>query len=170
MVSEGGLNITATVVGDVALKQRFLDLGDSVRGRVRGALLNAGRMIQAAEASLAPRASGALADTIKVKLLEANTLMAITVRPSKFYAQFMEFGVVNHGSRNNKASGGLGPNGKLTKGGKFRRALRVRELRSQGQYRIQPKHFIERAWEATEAAANAGIAKAVSDAVSEAKT
>lgn len=170
MVSDDGLTIDAVVLGNDLIKTRFLNLGDSLRTNLRTALLNAGKMIQGAESALAPRATGKLADTIRVSLVETGTSMSVTVRPSKFYAQFMEFGVVNHGSRNNSARGGLKTKGKLKLTVRRQLVERVRELRSKGQYRIQPRHFIERAWAAQQAAANAEVARAVTDAVNEAKT
>lgn len=135
-----------------------------MRAHLRTGLSNAGKMIEAAESSLAPRKSGALGDTIRVKVIETSTSISVNVRPSKFYALFVDQGVVSHGTTNNKRD----TFGKV-KGKSMRRglAVRVRELRAQGQFRIKPTHFIQRAWDESQAGVEAEIAKAVSDAVAE---
>lgn len=154
------ISVTTSVVGDAAIKQRFLDFGDSVRERLRRTLTDLGKQVRDAAAAAAPRKTGKLADSIRAKLVENDKSMTETVRPSEFYARFMEFGTVNHGTARNRAAAG----------GKRAKVRRVRELRAQGAYRIRPRPFMGPAMESVRARVEESIRRAVSDSVAEANT
>lgn len=167
-MSAGDLNVSAVVVGDREIKEQFLDFQGSLRERLRRALANAGQEIASAASALAPRHTGALAGSIRAKLTETATTMRETVAPAGkegFVGRLMEFGVVKHGTKGNVSSAGAGIG---TKGGKRARAQRVSQLRAAGQYRIQPRPFMEPAYESLRERVNADIKAAVEGAVSEA--
>lgn len=159
------LRFTSTVVGDVELKQRFADFGSNVRMLARRTLADIGQELRDRIAAGAPRKSGALSETVRAVLNERDATMTEIVRPTKFYARFIEYGVVNHGTRNNKRSINKADLRNKTK----RQGLvaRVRELRAQGNYRIAPHPFIGPAWAGMQARAQAQIAAVLAEAVKE---
>lgn len=137
------VTIEAELLGTAEVAQRFGDMGAKVRGKVRAALARLGAEMVDLARGAAPRRTGKLADSIKARMLETDTDITETVRPSAFYAQFMEFGVVNHGSsRNRNVSGGVLTKGKGGKTVRRARVERVRDLRAAGQYRIAPRPFM----------------------------
>lgn len=130
------LNVQTSVIGDDAVKAQFAELGSSVRTRVRAALRALGREAQQVAQSHAPWKTGALIDSIKVRLSngEGNSL-TMTVQPTgkrNFVGRLMEFGVVNHGWANNKA----------LRGNKRSMAEIVRTRRAAGLYRVEPRPFM----------------------------
>lgn len=153
----------ATVTGDAEIRQRLLAFGDAVRVAGRRTLADIGRNLRDRIAAAAPRKTGALGDTTIATLAERGETMTETVRPTEFYAPFLVFGVVNHGTRNNKRSLGS----VSLKNRTVRRGLvaRVRELRAMGAYRITPRPFIGTTWDAFRPEAEAEIAAAVAEAV-----
>lgn len=163
MVSED-LRFTSTVVGDVELKQRFADFGSNVRVLARRTLADIGEQLRDRISAGAPRKSGDLSESVRATLTETDAKMTESVRPTLFYARFIEYGVVNHGTLGNKRSVSKAD---LRKKGKRGLVARVRELRSQGAYRIAPHPFIGPAWAGMQAQAQAQIAAALAEAVKE---
>jgi HK97 gp10 family phage protein len=130
------LSFEGTVVGDAELRQHFLDIGSSVRERLRRALTTGGLDIAHAAEAEAPHRTGELAGTIRARLIENDVRFIESVGPTGKYGTFvgrlMEFGVVSHGTAENKSAAG----------GKRQKVRRVRELRAAGQWRIEPMPFM----------------------------
>lgn len=159
------LKLTATVIGGEQLKQRFLDLAGGIRARIRSTLSAVGATIRDAIAANTPIKSGAGAASWRASIRETNDRIALTVAPGKFYLRFLEFGVVNHGTRNNTRALSAAQLKKVN----VRRGLvqRVRELRSQGQYRIAPRPFAGPVAEVMIPAAQDQINVAIAEALQE---
>jgi HK97 gp10 family phage protein len=164
------ISVTTSVVGDAEIRQRFLDFGDGVRERLRRTLADLGKLVRDAAAALAPRKSGALADGIRARLVENDKSMTETVRPSAFYARFLEFGTVNHGTARNKAARVGIIEGYFARGRGRAKAARVRELRAQGEYRIKPHPFMGPAVESVRSRIEESLRRAVLDSVEKANS
>jgi HK97 gp10 family phage protein len=148
------------VIGGEELKQKFLTIGDSVRDRLRRTMQDLGRQIADRAASLAPKGkTSELRGSIKPRMSENNNSIVERISPGAFYARFIEFGVVNHGSPNNR---NLAP-------GKRGKVTRVRDLRTEGLYRIRPHPFMEPAFDGLEEHVRAELGAAMAEGVEEGK-
>lgn len=105
---------------------------EAMRRRLRAVMQAAGDQLVAAAQALAPEKTGALKRSIVAKLTENEKGLRLRVKPSKFYASFLEFGVVAHGTAHNSNR----------QGGKRVRAQRVARLRASGMWRIKPRPFM----------------------------
>jgi hypothetical protein len=156
------LTVQSSVVGDDAVKAQFVELGSAVRQRVRAALRGLGREAQAVAQSRAPWKTGALIDSIKVRLSNGDgKSLTMTVSPTgkrNFVARLMEFGVVAHGWANNKA----------LRGNKRSMAAIVRQRRAAGLYRIEPRPFMAAAEAVVRSKLDAALGAALDAAAQEA--
>lgn len=161
MVSDD-LIFRSTVTGDDALKQRFLDFNGTARAVMRRALASIGAMVRSAEQASAPKGkTGDLAGKTAENQKETDTSIVETIGPRVFYARFVVGGVVNHGTVNNKRA----VKGNLRKMN-VRRGLveTVRQLRSQGQWRMKPNDYIANTWASVQDAAQAQLDSALAEA------
>lgn len=151
------LTVRVEEVGTAEVRARFLDLGGAMRSAIRQTLLGIGKDVQAQARSLAPslkaprkgRVAGALRSSIKVKLSETAERVGVSVKPGKFYARFVESGVVNYGTRNN-----LRPN---------QVKHRARNALSRaGSWRMAPHPFMRPAQQAVEPTARQRLEAATS--------
>jgi len=146
-------------------KERFDAIDEALRVHLRRAMAEVGAELRDAARSLAPRrkkGGGALARSIRARFREMGDDLIETVRPTKFYGKFLEFGVVNHGTQSNKAIGvGHGMTVKRAK------VARVRHLRSLGQWRITPRPFMRPALHSMEQRIREAVGNALADAVVE---
>lgn len=141
-------------------KEKFQAIDEALRVQLRRALDKVGQEMRAAARALAPRRSGKLASSIRARFAEMGDTLQETVRPTKFYAKFLEYGVVRHGTQSNKAVGvGLGRTVKRAK------VARVRELRSLGAWRVEPHPFMRPALHSMEQRIHNAIGEALAEAV-----
>lgn len=150
-----GIEIQALVVGNEEIRQSFLDIGSSIRERLRRVLADAGQEIASAAAGAAPMRTGKLAGSIRPALVETGNKLTESIAPRGRYGsligRLMEFGVVSHGGASNRNAAG----------GKRAKVRRVRELRAAGQYRIAPRPFMGPAYDSLRSRVEAEIEAAV---------
>jgi HK97 gp10 family phage protein len=141
---------------------KFSKFDEALRRHMRVALASVGTEIRDAARGLAPRRSGALAGSIRAKYSERGDTFLESVKPGKRYAHFMEYGVVNHGTKANKAVGVGG-----SKNAKRMKVEVVRSLRSVGAFRIPPHPFMRPALHSMLSRVRSVVEGAVADAVLE---
>jgi HK97 gp10 family phage protein len=125
------ITVKTTVIGSAELRERFLRVGDDVRNRLRRAMLALAEEVRSDAAGNAPRKTGKLASSIKVKLAETDTQMKVTVAPGKFYGRFQEFGL-NTVRKPPRTRGVVGVRTRTTKTGTVLVSARRGFLASQG--------------------------------------
>lgn len=149
------------VVGDAEIKQAFSAVGGRLRERLRAELVALGLEAQQVARGLAPVRTGALRQSIGVVLSETDRKLTLRVAPQgkrNFIGRLIEYGVVAHGTANNR----------LTAGGSRRaRALAVSSRRAAGLYRISPRPFMAPADALLRAKLDGAMALAVDRAAQE---
>jgi HK97 gp10 family phage protein len=151
--------VRVSVIGDKEIKQMFADAFSVMRTNLREALALIGSIVRDRAAARAPRETGALAASIRARLLETAERIIESVAPTRFYARFLEFGVVAHGTTRNHSA----------LGSKIKRVEHIRTLRSSGQYRIQPHPFMGPASAAVRSQIDAMLQAAVNKVPDEVK-
>jgi hypothetical protein len=142
------------IIGDKALRERFIRAGDKLRRYLSVALATLGEELRSTLQATTPRLHGDLANSWKVKLNVGKTI-SLRVGPPLFYARFLEKGTVNHGVQAVTAIGRIDRIGKL------------RELQQRGEWRIRPRPFFAPAAERVRSRVYAALEKAVKDAGAE---
>lgn len=158
------IKVDTRVIGTAEIRARFLRTGDAIRDRIRRAIVAAGQDVKAAAQAGAPRKTGALANSIGVKVTENDAKMTVRVAPSKFYGRFLEFGVVA-GKAPAQATGIRGFFGLKETGRQA--AHRISHMKAAGKYRIQPRPFMAPAIDRVRAQIDASLDAALAQALSE---
>lgn len=156
------LTFEGRVTGTKEITDAFRRVDSQTRKNVRANLLALGKEGAGVARAHAPVGkTGALRASIRTFLIESAEKIAVKVKPvqdRKPYGYFLEFGVVNHGHRNNKTG----------RGGKRVRKAAREELMAAGKWRIPPRPWFGAAREAVlgkvYAAVNQGVLDAIGDA------
>jgi HK97 gp10 family phage protein len=165
LAQAAGLNVLAVrtnVIGDAEIAAEFRDFGGVLRERLRRTLNEIGEELKAAAISKAPRlahpdsrwTAGALQQSIRDRLVENDKSITETVQTGKYYARFLEIGVVAHPFAHNRTGAG----------GNRERANRLRSLRGSGQYRVSPRPFMGPAMDALRSQIDVALRAAVEGA------
>lgn len=125
------IDISATVIGAEGVIARFDDVASAMRNRLRLKLDSLGHQIAAIAQGNAPSKTGTMRAGIRPIFTETLTQLKESII-APWPALALEYGVVNHGGAHNKNAGR----------GKRGKKARLHELRSQGQWRIEPRPFM----------------------------
>lgn len=127
------LRFEGRVLGVEGVREMFSDVSSGVRQRVRSNLIALGKQGAEAARANAPRgATGQLRSSIRTFLVESADRIGVvvkTLQPDAPYGYFLEFGVVNRGTRSNKRG----------RGGKRVQKRAREELMAAGKWRIPPR-------------------------------
>lgn len=154
------VSIRVEEVGTADVRARFLDLGGQMRSALRRELLEIGKDVERLARAGAPvlrtprkgRVAGALRSSIKARIYDTDSDVRVTVRPGKFYAHFMEAGVVRYGGGTNARPSA--------------QRLRTRlQLKAAGHWRIAPRPFMGPARRAVEPTARARLEAAAASVI-----
>lgn len=153
------VQVSGLVSGAEDVAQGLMDVPSLMLQRILVALDGAGKDIETVARGRAPVRTGKLQRSIKARVKWNRNGAALTVRPGKFYARFVEFGTLDHRALGN----GTLANKRLQR---FSKSMTHRH-RVAGNFRQAPQPFMGPAREATRARIEKSLEQAVSDAVTE---
>lgn len=132
-MADAAVQLRGEILGAEDVAAGLMDAASLITQRLLITMTALGTEVANVARGLAPRRSGALQASIRPRVRWTKTGVSLLVKPGKFYGQFVEFGVVNHGT---------GHVNKRPSGNKAFQYHRVRQLRAAGQWRQKPHPFM----------------------------